>query len=128
MTGVQTCALPIWAQNAPSISLQLSSGQAEPQKVALALEILGLFTVLSLAPSIVLTVTSFTRIIIVFHFLRQAIGTQQMPPNQVLAALAIFMTVVIMMPVGKQINDTALQPYLQEEIGYDLRLHGLGRA
>lgn len=87
--------------------------------MALALEILGLFTVLSLAPSIVLTVTSFTRIIIVFHFLRQAIGTQQMPPNQVLAAFAIFMTVVIMMPVGKQINDTALQPYLQEEIGYD---------
>lgn len=121
------CSLPLvffplllfGAQNAPSISLQLSSGQAEPQKVALALEILGLFTVLSLAPSIVLTVTSFTRIIIVFHFLRQAIGTQQMPPNQVLAALAIFMTVVIMMPVGKQINDTALQPYLQEEIGYD---------
>ena len=121
------CSLPLvfcplllfGAQNAPSISLQLSSGQAEPQKVALALEILGLFTVLSLAPSIVLTVTSFTRIIIVFHFLRQAIGTQQMPPNQVLAALAIFMTVVIMMPVGKQINDTALQPYLQEKIGYD---------
>lgn len=87
--------------------------------MALALEILGLLTVLSLAPSIILTVTSFTRIIIVFHFLRQAIGTQQMPPNQVLAALAIFMTVVIMMPVGKQINDTALQPYLKEEIGYD---------
>lgn len=87
--------------------------------MAVALEILGLLTVLSLAPSIILTVTSFTRIIIVFHFLRQAMGTQQMPPNQVLAALAIFMTVVIMMPVGKQINDTALQPYLQEEIGYD---------
>lgn len=87
--------------------------------MAVALEILGLLTVLSLAPAIILTVTSFTRIIIVFHFLRQAMGTQQMPPNQVLAALAIFMTVVIMMPVGKQINDTALQPYLREEIGYD---------
>lgn len=96
----------------------MSSGQAEPQKVALALEIMALFTVLSIAPSIVLTVTSFTRIIIVFHFLRQAMGTQQMPPNQVLAALAIFMTVVIMMPTGKKINDNALQPYLAEEIGY----------
>lgn len=120
------CSLPLifsplllLGAEAPTISLQLSSGQAEPQKVAVALEILGLLTVLSLAPSIILTVTSFTRIIIVFHFLRQAMGTQQMPPNQVLAALAIFMTVVIMMPVGKQINDTALQPYLQEEIGYD---------
>jgi flagellar biosynthetic protein FliP len=62
--------------------------------------------------------TSFTRIIIVFHFLRQAMGTQQMPPNQVLAGLAIFMTVAIMTPVGSQINENALQPYLNEEIGY----------
>lgn len=102
----------------PTISLQFSNDQAEPQKVAVALEIMALLTILSLAPAIVLTVTSFTRIIIVFHFLRQAMGTQQMPPNQVLAALAIFMTVVIMMPVGQKINDHALQPYLSEEIGY----------
>lgn len=104
--------------NIPSLSLQLSSGQAEPQKVAVALEIMALLTMLSMAPAFMLTVTSFTRIIIVFHFLRQAMGTQQMPPNQVLASLAIFMTVVIMMPMGRTINDTALQPYLKEEIGY----------
>jgi flagellar biosynthetic protein FliP len=104
--------------NIPSLSMQLSSGQAEPQKVAVALEIMALLTMLSMAPAFMLTVTSFTRIIIVFHFLRQAMGTQQMPPNQVLASLAIFMTVVIMMPMGRTINDTALQPYLQEEIGY----------
>jgi flagellar biosynthetic protein FliP len=104
--------------NLPSLSLQLSSGQAEPQKVAVALEIMALLTILSMAPAFMLTVTSFTRIIIVFHFLRQAMGTQQMPPNQVLASLAIFMTVVIMMPTGRIINDTALQPYLNEEIGY----------
>ncbi|GAB1410856.1 flagellar type III secretion system pore protein FliP [Desulfovibrionales bacterium] len=102
----------------PSLSLQLSAGQVEPQKVAVALEIMALFTVLTLAPSIVLAITSFTRIIIVFHFLRQAMGTQQMPPTQLLSGLAIFMTVVIMMPVGKIVNDTALQPYLREEIGY----------
>ena len=83
------------------------------------LEILFLLTILSLAPAIILTVTSFTRIIIVFHFLRQAMGTQQLPPNQILASLAIFMTVVIMMPVGKAINDQALQPYLNEEIGFE---------
>jgi len=83
---------------------------------------MALLTVLSLAPAIVLTVTSFTRIIIVFHFLRLAMGTQQMPPNQVLASLAIFMTVAIMMPTGRTINDTALQPYLKEEIGYDVAL------
>ena len=102
----------------PDLQLNLSGGQTEPEKVALALEILFLLTVLSLAPAIVLTITSFTRIIIVFHFVRQALGVQQLPPNQVLASLAIFMTVAIMMPVGKQINDDALQPYLQERIGF----------
>jgi len=111
----------IWGADTPlipSLSLQLSAGQAEPQKVAVALEVMALLTVLTLAPSIVLTLTSFTRIIIVFHFLRQAMGIQQMPPNQVLSGLAIFMTVVIMMPLGRTVNDTALQPYLREEIGY----------
>lgn len=102
----------------PSLSLQLGAGQAEPEKVSVLLEILFLLTVLSVAPAILLTATSFTRIIIVFSFLRHALATQQMPPNQVLASLAIFLTVVIMFPVGKQINDEALQPYLNEEIGY----------
>ncbi len=102
----------------PSLSLSLAADQPAPEKVSVLLEILFLLTVLSVAPAIVLTATSFTRIIVVFSFLRQAVGTRQMPPNQILAALAIFMTVAIMLPVGKQINDTALQPYLQEEIGY----------
>jgi flagellar biosynthetic protein FliP len=115
-------ALAQQAPSVPSLSLSLSSAQAEPQKVAVALEVMALLTVLSLAPAIVLTVTSFTRIIIVFHFLRQAMGIQQMPPNQVLASLAIFMTVVIMMPTGRTINETALQPYLKEEIGYDVAI------
>lgn len=102
----------------PSMQLTLSGGATEPEKVSVLLEILFLLTVLSVAPAIVLTVTSFTRIIIVFSFLRQAMGVQQLPPTQILASLAIFMTVVIMYPVGKQINDTALQPYLAETIGY----------
>ncbi|KUG27958.1 flagellar biosynthesis protein flip [hydrocarbon metagenome] len=104
------------AQDMPSLTLNLSAGQSEPGRVSTLLEILLLLTVLSLAPSIVLTVTSFTRIIIAFSFLRQAMGTAQMPPTQILASLAIFMTVVIMYPVGKQINDEALQPYMREEI------------
>lgn len=103
----------------PTMQLTLGAGQTEPEKVSLLLEILFMLTVLSLAPAIMLTVTSFTRIIIVFHFIRQALGVQQLPPSQVLASLAIFMTVVIMMPVGKQINDTALQPYLEERIGFN---------
>ena len=98
----------------PTLTLNLAAGQDEPEQVSRLLEILFLLTVLGMAPSIMLTMTSFTRIIIVFHFLRQAMGTQQMPPNQILASLAIFMTVVIMMPTGKVINATALQPYLNE--------------
>ena len=102
----------------PSMQLTLSAGETEPQKVSMVLEILFLLTILSLAPAIMLMVTSFTRIIIVFHFVRQALGTQQLPPNQVLASLAIFMTFAIMMPVGTAINEQAVQPYLNEEIGF----------
>ena len=98
--------------------LSLAGGTAEPEQVSLGLEILFLLTVLSLAPAIILTVTSFTRIIIVFHFIRQALGIQQLPPNQVLISLAIFMSVAIMLPVGKEINTKALQPYLEERIGF----------
>ncbi|MDR0827868.1 MAG: flagellar type III secretion system pore protein FliP [Desulfovibrio sp.] len=99
--------------------MTLSAGQnTEPRGIELALEILFLLTVLSLAPAIVLTVTSFTRIILVFHFVRQALGVQQLPPNQILVSLAIFMTMAIMMPVGRAINDTALQPYLEERLDF----------
>ncbi|MBQ3059277.1 MAG: flagellar type III secretion system pore protein FliP [Desulfovibrio sp.] len=106
----------------PAMQLTLSGGVPEPSKVSVLLEVLFLLTVLSVAPSIMLTVTSFTRIIIVFSFLRQAMGVQQLPPTQVLASLAIFMTVVIMYPVGKEINDKALQPYLAEQIDYKVAL------
>ena len=102
----------------PTLQLTLSGGTTAPQNVSTALEILFLLTVLSLAPAIALTMTSFTRIIVVFHFVRQALGVQQLPPNQVLISLAIFMTIAIMMPVGKQINETALQPYLEERIDF----------
>ncbi len=103
----------------PTIDLTLSGGRGEPQNVALLLEILFLLTILSLAPSIVMMMTSFTRIIIVFHFIRQAMGVQQLPPTQVLASLAIFITFIIMYPVGEEINNIAIQPYLSEEIGFD---------
>jgi flagellar biosynthesis protein FliP len=102
----------------PSLNMTLSGGASEPDNVSIALEILFLLTVLSVAPAILLTATCFTRIVIVFSFIRQAMGTQQMPPNQVLASLAIFLTFVIMMPVGKEINEKALQPYLAEDISF----------
>lgn len=115
-------AAPALAQQAPSLTMQLSAGQAEPGKISVLLEILFLLTILSVAPAIVLTMTSFTRIIVVFHFLRQAMGTQQMPPNQILASLAIFMTCVIMMPVGKAVYNDAIKPYTEEKIGFQQAL------
>ncbi len=102
----------------PILKLQLSGNANDPGRVSVLLEILFLLTILSIAPAIILTITSFTRIIIVFSFLRQAMGIQQMPPNQVLISLAIFMTFVIMYPVGRSINKNALQPYLNEEISF----------
>jgi flagellar biosynthetic protein FliP len=116
--AAQELVLPTDTLGMPTLQLTLSGGASEPEAVARGLEILFLLTVLSIAPAIMLTVTSFTRIIVVFHFVRQALGVQQLPPNQVMISLAIFMTVAIMMPVGQEINNTALQPYLEERIDF----------
>jgi len=118
LPALAQAAAPAANPSVPTLTMQLSGGQSEPAKVSVALELMFLFTVLTLAPSIVLTMTSFTRIIIVFHFRRQAMGTPQMPPNQILASLALFMTIIIMGPVIRQVNQEALQPYLEEKIGF----------
>jgi len=81
-----------------------------------AMQIVVLLTVLSLAPAILLMMTSFTRIIIVLSLLRQALGTQQLPPNQVLIGLAMFMTFLVMGPTWQRVNDEALRPYMNGEI------------
>lgn len=106
-----------WAQNipVPKITFGLDAAQ-NPQDVAMSLQIVLLMTVLSLAPSILAMMTSFTRIMVVLLFLRQALGTQQMPPNQVLAGLAMFLTFFTMGPVWDEINEKALQPYMKKEI------------
>ena len=84
-----------------------------------ALQIVGLLTILSIAPSILLMVTCFTRIIVVLSFTRNALGLQQMPPNQVLIALAIFLTFFVMAPVLQTIYTDALEPYINDEITFD---------
>jgi flagellar biosynthetic protein FliP len=83
-----------------------------PQEISKSVQIFLLMTVLSLAPSIVITTTSFVRILIVFSFLKQALGTQQAPPSQVLTGLAIFLTIFIMSPVWMKIHNEALKPYM----------------
>ena len=99
----------------PALQIGLN-GSSNPQQVSVAMQILLLPTVLTLAPAILVLMTSFTRLVVVFHFLRQALGTQQMPPNQVLVGLSLFLTFFIMFPVFQQINLQAVKPYMAEEI------------
>ncbi len=87
-----------------------------PKDVALSLQVLFLLTVLTLAPSIALMMTSFTRVVIVLDFVKRALSLQQMPPNQVIVGLSIFLTIFIMAPTFNEVNDTALQPYLKGKI------------
>ncbi len=86
------------------------------ENVSAAMQILILLTILSLAPAILLMMTSFTRIIIVLSLLRQALGTQQLPPNQVLIGLAMFMTFLVMGPTWKKVNEQALTPYMRGDL------------
>ncbi|MDK2836550.1 MAG: flagellar biosynthesis protein FliP [Thermosediminibacterales bacterium] len=90
-----------------------------PRDVVSSLQILGLLTILALTPSILIMMTSFTRVIVVLSFVRNALATQQMPPNQVLIGLALFLTFFIMAPVLSTINNDALQPYLNGEINQE---------
>ncbi len=100
----------------PTIDISLGE-TSEPGQIATGLKILTLLTVLSLAPSLFVTLTSFVRIIVVMHFLRQAMGTQTMPPNQIIAGLAMFMTFFIMAPVFTKVYNEAFVPFTQETIG-----------
>jgi flagellar biosynthetic protein FliP len=100
---------------APLISIGLDP-QAEQSKVAVVMQIFLLMTVLSLAPSILIMLTSFTRIAIVFSLLRQAMGTNQLPPNQVVIGLSLFLTFYVMAPVWQQVNQNALKPLMAKEI------------
>lgn len=101
----------------PKISIGVESAESR-EDVAMTLQILFLMTVLSLAPALMILTTSFTRIIIVFYFLRQAMGTPQMPPAQVMIGLALFLTFFIMAPTWNEVNTAALQPYLNDEMTF----------
>lgn len=109
------------AQAAPttisSPNVDINVGQAEePQEFVDSIQILILLTVLTLAPAILILFTSFTRIIVVFSLLRNALSTQQTPPNQVLIGLALFLTFFIMSPVYNQVREQAVNPYLDGDI------------
>ncbi len=123
---ILSLSMPVWfafllytniAQAADIPTFSVSLGDSDnPEDWFTGLKIIAVLTVLALAPSVLVMMTSFTRIVIVFAFLRQALGTQQAPPNQILIGLALFMTIFIMMPVWQKIDATAVTPYLNEEI------------
>ena len=92
---------------------------SDPTNVSTSIKLLLLLTVLSLAPSILILMTSFARIVIVLSFTRTALATNQMPPNQVIIGLALFLTFFIMAPTLKEVNEQALQPLFDEEIGLE---------
>jgi flagellar biosynthetic protein FliP len=94
----------------------LLSGAAGPAEVTTLLEIVAALTVLALAPSILIMLTCFTRVLIVLSFLRQAVGVPQMPPNQIMTGLALFLTVFVMAPVAREVHADALGPYLAKEL------------
>lgn len=112
----------VYAQSEPSLfgkTIKVEDAES-PQDYVASLKILVLLTILTLAPSILIMLTSFTRIIIVLSFIRNALGLQQTPPNQVLIGIALFLTFFIMAPIGNQINSEAIQPFLNEEINQEV--------
>ncbi|MGB9619025.1 MAG: flagellar type III secretion system pore protein FliP [Armatimonadota bacterium] len=124
-----TC-LVLWATAAqaepmiPRVSIGIDAAR-NPQEVSVSLQILLLLTILSLAPAMLIMLTSFTRIIIVLSLTRSALGTQHVPPNSVLVGLAVFLTFFTMAPVWNEVNRSAVQPYLSHRITFE---QGLDRA
>lgn len=111
-------AYPVWCQSfsIPPLNLSVDDSLNEPGKLATVLQLLFALTVLSLAPAILIMLTSFTRIVVVLSLLRHALGTQQMPANQIIIGLSLFLTFFIMTPVWNKVNSQALQPYINEQI------------
>ena len=108
---------PADAQVLPKITVGVEQANS-PQEASITLQLVFLITILSLSPGIIMMMTPFTRIVVVLGFLKKALGAQTTPPNQIIIGLAIFLTWFVMQPQIDEINKTALQPYLAEEIGY----------
>jgi flagellar biosynthetic protein FliP len=118
-------AAPVAAQTVAPLAPLLPQGIAgpaewtSPQGLASTLQVMLLLTVVSLAPAILLMTTSFVRIIVVLGLLRQALGTQQLPPSQVITSIALFMTLLLMAPVWKESYEKGIAPYTNSEIGLE---------
>ncbi len=118
-------ASPALAQSAPGLDKALTTIAGDGKPLSLSLQVLLLMSLLTVLPSLILMMTSFTRIIIVLSILRQALGLQQTPPNQVLVGLSLFLSMFVMQPVLTQINKTAIEPYGRSEVTLE---EGITRA
>jgi flagellar biosynthesis protein FliP len=107
--------------NLPGVSVNFGQGT----NLVDTIEVLLLFTILTLAPAIIILTTSFTRIVIVLSFMRQALGTQNMPPNQLLIGFALFLSIFVMMPTGEALYKNVVQPYTAKQINATQALEGL---
>ena len=105
----------------PIVNLSVA-GVNEPAQFVKTINIAVILTLMALAPTLILMVTSFTRIIIVFSLLKQAIGLQQTPPAQIIVSLALILTIFIMEPYAKKSWEDAIKPYMDEKIGYEIAL------
>lgn len=108
----------VFGAEIPTINLSLSAPD-EPKQLVQSLNVVLIFTILVLAPSIILVTTSFVRLAIVFAFLKQALGTQQMPPSQFLVSLALILTMFIMEPVATKAYEDGIKPYMEKQMSYD---------
>lgn len=120
LLGIPVLLLPSisWAADPFSMpALSVTSNDDGSQSYSVTLQVVILMTMLSFIPAIIMMMTAFTRIIVVFGILRQAIGLQQTPSNQILIGLALFLTVFVMAPVFKQVHAQAIQPYMNEQMG-----------
>lgn len=115
VSGLCFLSTPVMAAQGIDAFSVTTNAQGE-QTYTVTIQILALMTMLSLLPALLLSMTSFVRIMIVFSLLRQALGTGQAPSNQVLLGLSLFLTIFIMMPVFDKVNSDAVQPYLEEKI------------
>lgn len=126
VVAVGVCQAQTEGQGLPLISVDYKNSDNSGD-MAVVLQIFVLLTILSLAPAILIMVTSFTRIAIVLSLLRQALGTHQMPPNQIILGLALFLTFFIMTPVWQQVNSQAVQPFLGKKISQQVALEKAAR-
>lgn len=117
---VTMVSVSVYAQDSNAIELlRLKPLAGGAQSYSLTLQALGLMTLLTLLPAIVLSMTAFTRIVIVLSLVRQAIGAAQAPPNQVIVGLSLFLTLFVMTPTFKEINTSAITPYMEEKIPFE---------